>query len=724
MRIRLAALPLLLLLAACGDDDNRPARTPTGTPATATPTAVATMTAASTATAPPTATPTGAPTDTTVPTATGQPTSTATAEPTATGEATVTATSEPSATATAQPTATTTAEATGTATSEPTATPTATTEPTATATGEPSATATPEVASCAGAAAAALRACVVEMNEAQRACYLADGSACAGDDAAVAAAVVALDDVVTGACPAAAAVVAAGFGDLFTPDSLIARLTAACRAETAALASRSFGGPHGASLSEADSSERACLVSAHQGASASVAYQVAIFADCIAGARDGGDCDTAAVTAEAAADTARLALAVGTACANLPALVSLDPPAFAQRAAAQARCLTAIGHGDSAPLDLDCGPRDGLIDTPRGEYVQVVLDEEQYGTRCGDGSPFAFWIRLAPEGSPVDRIVVGMQGGGVCIFGADCATRPADLFEALSDPPETTGPLSNDPAVSPFADWTKVYLPYCNQDVFIGGGTTSDFPEITVHRFGAVNVRAAMRYVRDVVWRELDRSTETGYRPDLIRGLFGGFSAGAFGTLYNYHWVLDDLQWAHTAAFPDAGLALDNGEPLGVATLGLLLINDTPPLGWGARNYMPSYCTESDCGVGPVVLEKMAPRLLGVPEQQFLILSNQIDLTQVDTTFFPSTAAWVNALRRSYCETHQLPGVNYFMPAISQNVHVISPREELYTNRPVDGVVMRDWMASVFTDPENIGSHVEEGTLVDDYPGVQPFGCP
>jgi hypothetical protein len=70
----------------------------------------------------------------------------------------------------------------------------------------------------------------------------------------------------------------------------------------------------------------------------------------------------------------------------------------------------------------------------------------------------------------------------------------------LNDQPETGGPLSNDPNISPFADWTKVYLPYCNQDVFIGGGATSNFDQVTVHRFGAINVRArdALRARRTV----------------------------------------------------------------------------------------------------------------------------------------------------------------------------------------------------------------------------------
>ena len=81
-----------------------------------------------------------------------------------------------------------------------------------------------------------------------------------------------------------------------------------------------------------------------------------------------------------------------------------------------------------------------------------------------------------------------------------------------------------------------MYLPYCNQDVFIGGGTTSNFDQVTVHRFGAVNVRAALRYVRDVLWRELDRDDRPrATAPIGVKSLFGGFSAGGFGTIYNYH---------------------------------------------------------------------------------------------------------------------------------------------------------------------------------------------
>jgi hypothetical protein len=81
-------------------------------------------------------------------------------------------------------------------------------------------------------------------------------------------------------------------------------------------------------------------------------------------------------------------------------------------------------------------------------------------------------------------------------------------------------------------------------------------------------------------------------------------------------------------------------------------------------------------------------------------------------------------MRQSYCDTRELPGVRYYLPAISESLHVISTRGGLYTSRPVDGVTMRDWLAGAVAAPDAVENRVEEGTLVQDYPGVEPFPCP
>jgi len=579
---------------------------------------------------------------------------------------------------------------------------------------------------CEKAAGKNLVTCVGRVAKREGDCYGATGAACAANDAKIADALDKLAKTVGKKCPDDATVQAAGYGPSMTAQALIARLQSSCRAETASLAARTFGGPQGAALAKANMAGQACLAALHEEGSKLLTGRTKAQNVCVDKQRKKGNCKLTKTTEKIAALESDAAANIALACGTpdpLASMIAVDAPTFIARAGAQARCMTAIAHPDAAPLDLDCGPRAGLSATPRGEYVQIVLDEAEWGTRCGDGSSYAFWIRLAPDGSPVENVVLQMQGGGVCIFESDCDGVNPGLFEAQSDMPEQTGIMSNDPMVSPFANWTKVYLPYCTQDVFIGGGTVSNFASLTVNRFGALNTRATLRYLRDVLWRELDATTPEGYRPDRIRMLFGGTSAGGFGTLYNYHYVLDDLQWAHTAAWPDASLALDNGQALGIANLGIILISTTPPLGWGSLPQLPPYCFANNCGVGPVLYAASAPRLKAVPEQEFLVLSNQVDQTQVSTTYFPDLVTWIDTMRQSYCDTKGTNGLHYFLPAITESTHVIAVRENLFTGYAVDGILMKDWLNLAMTDPDSLPDAVEEGTLETDYPGVDSFPC-
>ena len=228
-----------------------------------------------------------------------------------------------------------------------------------------------------------------------------------------------------------------------------------------------------------------------------------------------------------------------------------------------------------------------------------------------------------------------------------------------------------------------------------------------------------MQVTRDIIWAEMDKAEDTGFRPDLLTALFGGFSAGAYGTIYNYHWVLDSLQWPRTAAFPDAGGALDNGTAAGIRSLGPLKI-----LAWGVQSYLPSYCFDGDCAVGPELYREMAPRLLQVPEQQMLILSNQKDNTQQrDAFFLADEAQWINAMRSAYCDTKDLPGIQWYLTSDSINsVHVVTIRDEFYYGA-VAGELMVDWFDRAINDSRSLSDRAEEGNFVADIPGSLPFPC-
>jgi hypothetical protein len=353
----------------------------------------------------------------------------------------------------------------------------------------------------------------------------------------------------------------------------------------------------------------------------------------------------------------------------------------------------------------------------------VVLDEATWGTRCGDGSAYAFWLKLAPAGAPAERLVVDMQGGGVCIFEADCAGVGSGLLRATDDGAPTTGYMSTAAATNPFADWSMLFLPYCTQDVHIGGGLQSVFPSVTVNRFGGVNVRAALRYVRDVLWATLEAEDAAGYRPDRLQVLFGGESAGAFGVSYNYHYPVDDLRWRHTTGVPDSGLGLDNGELVGIRTLGVLITGETNPYGWGTLPYQPTYCLSTSCAVVPELQAATAPRLKAVPDQQILNVSNQVDSTQVSTTFFATTADWINALRAAYCTNQGLTGLRFWLPARTPSFHTILRTNSLFTTITAGGVTVRDWLADAMANPNAVVDRVDEGTLVTDYPGTAPISC-
>ena len=254
-----------------------------------------------------------------------------------------------------------------------------------------------------------------------------------------------------------------------------------------------------------------------------------------------------------------------------------------------------------------------------------------------------------------------------------------------------------------------------------------------MRRYGAINVRTALRYVRDLLWHELDARGGEGFRPDRIRAAFGGFSAGGWGVLYNYHWVLDDLQWPHTAAFPDSGLALDNVYHglWNLRNLSLLVIAGGPPFNWAAQATQPPYCFGPDCAVGPDLLKAHAARLKAVPEQQYMIVSNQNDAYRQmqqsffdrDPTFEQGRVNWINEARKAFCATKDLNGIQYLLMPFSQSLHSTTMTDRYMSQVSVTGQTMNEWMADAFSNPDRVADRVEEGTLTEAYPGVNPFPC-
>ena len=454
-----------------------------------------------------------------------------------------------------------------------------------------------------------------------RRCYLKTGAACPPDDAGGARKLLAkVATRIAARCSDAATVQALGYGAAATPATVTARVQEACTGEVAAIAARTFGGPQGAFLAGAASHHVSCLSAASFGGpQARSDGEANLRAACLAQGRGWGSRVTWRVpTRQIAAAESTARATIGAKCPDLKATIGLDAAMYVDRAAAQARCVTAASHGNSGPLALDCGPRPPVVVPSRDTWTKVVLDQATYGTICGDGSPYAFWLRLPPNGKPSEKVAIDVQGGGSCWADSDCAAASYNLSSATADDHPTAGILSTSAADNPFSDWTMVFVPYCTQDLHIGGGITNVFPSVTVRRFGAINLRAALRYVRDVLWQDLAATEPEGYRPDRLTVLFGGESAGGAGVNYNYHYLLDDLRWVHTTVVPDSLLMLDN-----VATR---IVGTAARIETGSRAYQPPYCLDPTCFIGPVLQAATSPRLKAVPEQQIINVSNQVTM--------------------------------------------------------------------------------------------------
>lgn len=157
----------------------------------------------------------------------------------------------------------------------------------------------------------------------------------------------------------------------------------------------------------------------------------------------------------------------------------------------------------------------------------------------------------------------------------------------------------------------------------------------------------------------------------------------------------------------------------------------TTPSGHGGRRWIRPQPPRSIAilfdSLARVVLEANSPRLDLDLGQAYLVLSNQVDSTQVRTQFFSTTADWINAARAEYCDTRSLPGVHWFLPARAASVHVITPNNPRFTGAEADmvlsGTTMADWIEGVLTASLAVPDLIEEGTIVADIPGVNAFPC-
>lgn len=144
------------------------------------------------------------------------------------------------------------------------------------------------------------------------------------------------------------------------------------------------------------------------------------------------------------------------------------------------------------------------------------------GARCADGSPYYAFLDVRDP----TRLAIDLMGGGACWSHATCfGPTKMSFTEVFRRPPTLPGGVeSTNPAESPLAEHSMLYLPYCSGDVFVSARDLRFKTGARVQQYGALNIDRSLDVLR---YRE--RFPLAGVKELVVYGA----SAGALGAVLN-----------------------------------------------------------------------------------------------------------------------------------------------------------------------------------------------
>jgi len=193
------------------------------------------------------------------------------------------------------------------------------------------------------------------------------------------------------------------------------------------------------------------------------------------------------------------------------------------------------------------------------------------GPICIAGTPFSAFTK---QGNP-SKLLIFEQGGGACWQDFYFCNI---LAEAQEPPPAPVGIWDQSSPDNPFADYSILYMPYCDGSVFSGDNDVVDpnFP------FGAVRFHRGMR--NQTAAMDLARETF----PDASRITVAGSSAGGVGVA-GFAPFLVRFLYGNTVSltvFNDAGpVAVNLNETAAIAARAA---------DWQFGQFYPASCTDCD----------------------------------------------------------------------------------------------------------------------------------
>ncbi len=191
-----------------------------------------------------------------------------------------------------------------------------------------------------------------------------------------------------------------------------------------------------------------------------------------------------------------------------------------------------------------------------GFKLYTVKDAEDRKAVCNNGGRATYFVSRG-KGAQADNWVLFLKGGGACNSVEECRER-----EKTKDPfmkpygkhrgPNTEGILGNNRESNPdFWDWSKLYLPYCSSDFWLGDRGASE--ETDGLHFRGLRILNAI--LDDVAAGEHGKPTLASAR----RVMLLGGSAGAVGMQNNLDRVAKRFGNVQVVGVSDSFVA--PGEP-------------------------------------------------------------------------------------------------------------------------------------------------------------------
>ena len=233
---------------------------------------------------------------------------------------------------------------------------------------------------------------------------------------------------------------------------------------------------------------------------------------------------------------------------------------------------------------------------------------------CSQGTPYSFWVR---EGDPT-KLAVILSGGGACWTGENCTLHGRPFYRPVAgleaDPSNLGGVFDADNPENPLADYTTVYLPTANGDVFLGDAvTTYDVPAMAGQPAGTITI---LHKGYDNAASALDWMFKTYPDPKTVAVM--GWSAGAIASPVYTRIVAQYYPDASVTHFGDGGGAYRVGEKLA-------------PLfkSWGTANLLKRVNGFEDLSIDGLSLEDLYIRAAALhPEITFHQYNERNDQVQ------------------------------------------------------------------------------------------------